>query len=242
VSYWDLLGAIHHLRGEHEAELEAGREAQTANPTRKLAVLPSLRGFAALGRLADVDSLLAAANRLPRDAAVSEGDLLREAAQELEAHGHPDAAARYWERSLLSSPPGGPGDPAAALLRAATLYALQRLDQASHPLDSLLGSTASPPPDALGLRGVLAARQNEPARARVLARRLAAIPPRYNFGVPTVWRARIAAALGQRDSAVTLLRQAFAEGREYDLWLHRDHDLAPLRDYPPYMELIRPKQ
>jgi tetratricopeptide (TPR) repeat protein len=241
VSYWDLLGTIHHLRGEHEAELEAGREAQTANPTRKLATLPSLRGFAALGRLAEVDSLLAAANRLPRDAAVSEGDLLREAAQELAAHGHPDAAARYWERSLLASPPGGPGDPAEALLRAATLYALERLVEASRPLDSLLGSVASPPPDAIGLRGVLAARQNDPARARVLARRLAAIPPRYNFGIPTVWRARIAAALGQRDSAVTLLRQAFAEGREYDLWLHRDQDLAALRDYPPYLELIRPK-
>jgi tetratricopeptide (TPR) repeat protein len=242
VSYWDLLGTIHHLRGEHEAELEAGREAQTANPTRKLAVLPSLRGFAALGRLAEVDSLLAAANRLPRDAAVSEGDLLREVAQELAAHGHPDAAARYWERSLLASPPGGPGDPAEALLRAATLYALERLVEASRPLDSLLGSVASPPPDAIGLRGVLAARQNDPARARVLARRLAAIPPRYNFGIPTVWRARIAAALGQRDSAVTLLRQAFAEGREYDLWLHRDQDLAPLRDYPPFLELTRPKR
>jgi predicted Zn-dependent protease len=242
VSYWDLLGTIHHLRGEHDAELEAGREAQTTNPTRKLAVLPSLRGFAALGSLAEIDSLLAAANRLPRDAAVSEGELLREVAQELEAHGQPDAAARYWERSLLASPPGDPGDPAAELLRAATLYALARLADASRPLDSLLASMASPPPDALGLRGVLAARQSDPARARAMARRLAAIPPRYNFGVPTVWRARIAAALGQRDSAVTLLRQAFGEGREYDLWLHRDQDLAPLREYPPFLELTRPKR
>jgi hypothetical protein len=242
VSYWDLLGTIHHLRGEHDAELDAGREAQTANPARKLALLPSLRGFAALGNLAEIDSLLAAANRLPRDAAVSEGDLLREVAQELEAHGQPDAAARYWERSLLASPPGDPGEPAAVLLRAASLYALARLSDAIRPLDSLLGSMASPPPDALGLRGVLAARQNDPSRARILARRLAAIPPRYNFGVPTVWQARIAAALGQRDSAVTLLRQAFAEGREYDLWLHRDQDLAPLRDYPPFLELTRPKR
>ena len=242
VSYWDLLGTIHHLRGEHDAELDAGREAQTANPTRKLAVLPSLRGFAALGSLAEVDSLLAGANRLPRDAAVAEGDLLREVAQELAAHGRPDAAARYWERSLLASPPGGTDDPSATVLRAGTLYALARLDEATRPLDSLLGSMASPLPDAIGLRGVLAARQNDPARARGLARRLAAIPPRYNFGIPTVWRARIAAALGQRDSAVTLLRQAFAEGREYDLWLHRDQDLAPLRDYPPFLELTRPKR
>ena len=242
VSYWDLLGTIHHLRGDHDAELDAGREAQTANPTRKLALLPSLRGFAALGRLAEVDSLLAAANRLPRDAALSEGDLLREVAQELQAHGQPAAAARYWERSLLASPPGDAGEPAAVLLRAATLYALARLADAARPLDSLLGSATGPPPDALGLRGVLAARQNDPPRVRILARRLAAIPPRYNFGVPTVWRARIAAALGQRDSAVTLLRQAFAEGREYDLWLHRDQDLAPLRDYPPFLELTRPKR
>lgn len=242
VSYWDLLGTIHHLRGDHQAELDAGREAQTANPGRKLAVLPSLRGLAALGRLEDVDSLLAVASRLPRDAAVSEGGLLREVAEELQAHGRPEAAVRYWERSLIANRPGEPGDPTEPLLRAATLYALQRMDEAGRPLDSLLTAMASPPADALGLRGVLAARQGDPARARVLARRLEAIPPRYHFGVPMVWRARIAAGLGQRDSAVTLLRQAFSDGREYDLWLHRDQDLAPLRDYPPYQELIRPKR
>jgi hypothetical protein len=40
---------------------------------------------------------------------------------------------------------------------------------------------------------------------------------------------------------VALLRTAFAEGREFDLWLHRDVDLESLRDYPPFVTLTRPK-
>jgi hypothetical protein len=46
---------------------------------------------------------------------------------------------------------------------------------------------------------------------------------------------------GERDTAVTLLRQAFAEGLDYGIWLHRDMDLESLRDYEPYQELVRPK-
>ena len=32
------------------------------------------------------------------------------------------------------------------------------------------------------------------------------------------------------------------EGREYDLWLHRDPELKALSGYAPYEELVRPKQ
>ena len=67
------------------------------------------------------------------------------------------------------------------------------------------------------------------------------MPRQYSFGVPSVWEARIAAVRGQRDSAVALLRKAFQEGREYDLWLHRDLELESLRGYPPFEALAKPK-
>jgi len=47
--------------------------------------------------------------------------------------------------------------------------------------------------------------------------------------------------MGERDEAVELLRRAFAQGLAYGLWIHVDPDLEPLRGYPPYEEIVRPK-
>jgi tetratricopeptide (TPR) repeat protein len=161
---------------------------------------------------------------------------LREAAEELRAHGRPGDAARFWERSLASLAAAGESPS----VRAATLYALGRYAEALPLVDSLLASEGRSA-DYLGLRGTLAARLGDSAGAARLSAQLAAQPRKYNFGVPTLWRARIAAVRGQADSAVALLKLAFAEGREYDLWLHRDGDLQGLRDYPPFAALVRPR-
>ena len=64
----------------------------------------------------------------------------------------------------------------------------------------------------------------------------------YLFGRHTVWRARIQALLGERDAAVALLRDAFARGYPHAHGLHIDLAFASLRDYPPFQELLKPKQ
>ena len=51
----------------------------------------------------------------------------------------------------------------------------------------------------------------------------------------------IAGAMRDRDGAVELLRQAFAGGHDYLTWVARDVRLAPLREYEPFEELMRPK-
>ena len=38
-----------------------------------------------------------------------------------------------------------------------------------------------------------------------------------------------------------LLREAFSQGYPFSLELHREIDLEPLRGYPPYEELVKPK-
>jgi hypothetical protein len=45
-----------------------------------------------------------------------------------------------------------------------------------------------------------------------------------------------------RERAVALLRQAFDQGLRGRMFLHLDPDFEPLRDYPPYRELIRPRE
>jgi hypothetical protein len=61
------------------------------------------------------------------------------------------------------------------------------------------------------------------------------------FGEHTYYRAGIAANLGERERAVELLRDAFAQGQYFGYSLHNSLALEPLRGYPPFEELIRPK-
>ena len=64
--------------------------------------------------------------------------------------------------------------------------------------------------------------------------------PPYLFGRNTYQRARIAAQLGDRPGAVELLRAAFTQGKPYDLTLHTDRALEPLRGYEAFDHLVLP--
>jgi len=63
----------------------------------------------------------------------------------------------------------------------------------------------------------------------------------YPHGATALWRARIAATLGDGENAVAFFRQAVAEGiidHPYGLeWVAFER----IRDYPPWQELMRPK-
>jgi hypothetical protein len=54
-------------------------------------------------------------------------------------------------------------------------------------------------------------------------------------------RAAIAAALGQRDSAVAFLKRSFEEGQEYSIEVHVNPWFASLRHYRPFETLLEPK-
>jgi hypothetical protein len=41
--------------------------------------------------------------------------------------------------------------------------------------------------------------------------------------------------------ALALLRDAFAQGHPFDIEIHRDIDIEPLRGYPPFEDLMKPK-
>ncbi len=47
--------------------------------------------------------------------------------------------------------------------------------------------------------------------------------------------------MGDRELAMSSLRRSFAEGRDWDLWIHRDIDLESLRGWQPFDELLRGK-
>ena len=62
----------------------------------------------------------------------------------------------------------------------------------------------------------------------------------YSFGNRSVWQARIAAALGNRDQAMVFLRRAFSEGTSMDDWIHREPAFRSMVDHPTIQDLLQP--
>jgi hypothetical protein len=102
-----------------------------------------------------------------------------------------------------------------------------------------VADTARARVDYLGFLGVVAARMGDAQEARRIAAELANNRRPYLFGAPTLWQARVAAVLGEKERAVGLLHAAMARGVAFGLWLHRDVDLESLRGYAPYEAFAR---
>jgi hypothetical protein len=59
------------------------------------------------------------------------------------------------------------------------------------------------------------------------------------FGLNTFWRGAILGALGDKDAAVQLLRQANLEGQWMEPW-HYTPAIESLHGYAPFEALVRP--
>lgn len=96
-------------------------------------------------------------------------------------------------------------------------------------------------PEEVGLAGRVAARLGRTDEARAIAARLVAERRPYQFGGPALAEARIAGVL--RDTVMTLraLANAFKDGQEYDLWIHRTPEFAWLRSNAEFKQLVEPK-
>lgn len=248
LPYWNLLGAVYHTLARYKVESEVGERERNLYPDRLFAYLPTLRSLAANGQTEEIDRTLNRMMSLPTDPlGLTYGEILRETAEELRAHGYVEAARRMFERtySWYSSPqlyvdPGTlrmdvrrTGDTRSVNRRmlARTAYALAKYTVLDSLL-TLLRAENQGDAELLALDGLLAARRGQHVAAAAVAESLSTIEERYQFGAITLHRARIAAALGDRRGAAALLRQAFTEGAPHHLWLHRDLDLASVQSSP----------
>jgi tRNA A-37 threonylcarbamoyl transferase component Bud32/TolB-like protein len=240
---WGVRTELYHVLGEHEKELriaQAGR-AQLGSTPRMLEY--EGRALAALGRMEDLRAVTEEALVKGPGQGVMAGDVLLSIAEELRAHGHGVEGAELTDRALAwyraqpqaMNRPGWRWD-----LLVSLLYLRERWADAAAQWDSLPADSTNVV-QRLGLSGTLAAHLGLADSARTIDRALARLDLPDLRGQHTLWRARIAAVLGDKDSAVTLLRQAFAQGLGYGIWLHVDTDLEALRDYKPFKELVRPK-
>jgi tetratricopeptide (TPR) repeat protein len=166
---------------------------------------------------------------------------------ELRSAGDERGGQAMLERRARSFP--GLPDTASLAQAAEALYWAGRWDEASAVFHQLLEHPKYAV-RAHGVFGVLAARGENLADARAADAWLSQVNPRHRRGEISVWRARIAAALGERERAVKLLQQAFSEGQTQDYfgmygpgmtWFRRDPHFDLLREFPPFIALMRAK-
>jgi serine/threonine protein kinase/TolB-like protein len=259
LTFMIMTGALHEL-GEHQEELNEARRGRGLYPELLNLHAYEARALVALGRTDEMEKLVEEILTMPSKWAYPSCCLPRatpayvmlSAAEELRAHGHREASLKMasravdWYRSRVGEEAkqedtrSGLGD---------ALYQAERWEEAK----ALLATLAAEHPDNIfykGRLGTIAARLGDRAKARRIAEELRRLDRPYLYGNHTFRSARIIALLGDKERAVALLREAVAQGSggseepdEYGYGFIYRHsmDLEPLRGYPPFEELIKPK-
>ena len=244
------IANAHHMLGDFEAELAAAQRIQQLGAlTRLERDYHSARALAALGRVDEVDQVQ---NRLESlsDSTVDAPLYMLAVGLELRYHGYRDAAVPAVERVVRwfeERPDRLERDTDHRLLFAAALYHAERWKDAEQVLRRVR-EDAPTNVQAIGYSGLLAARRGDVVMATEYADELEEVGlAAYDLRAQTwQYRARIAALLGNRVEAVSHLKQAFDEGLMYNpsyfLWRQYRFDFEVMADYPPYQELLRPKE
>src|SRR2546425_1020867 len=208
------------LHGDFRTGLEAAREMLRASPGSAVAIID-----------------------LAWDPLPTPGDVMREIGTELRAHGDRAAADSAFTRALrwyADRPLGEQATVGGRAKVAMTLYVAGHWDEARRLFERL----AREEPRAIeyrGYLGVLAARSGHRTEALAVERSLGELRGPSPLGRHTYWRARIAALVGERERAVTLLRESLQQGKEY-FPVHLEADFETLRALPSFQELMRVKE
>ena len=234
------LGA-YHLLNDKQRMVAAAEQEMRLFPDFPSAVSDLALAHAVAGHWADVERLATEIQRRGRTPTFVPRNVLRSLASEVRWHGNPALAKAMLERVLASyaAEPDSLSVPSFKYGRALTLYYLERWKEAKQ----LFGELAAAPKASSEQKGFLAlaaAHLGDRATAERLARAIGPeVPPPELRGV-TIWRARIAAALGDDERAIELLRQAFAQGVPAAV-VHADMDLEHLRGIAAFDQIVAPK-
>jgi len=229
------------MLGEHERALEEARRIRELDPEDPLKWYVEVAALAALGQVRELNEAL------KEPASESDPYWTRlafvHAAEILRTSRHGDAADDVVQRGIEWFD-SRPSDEAETLGHRSwhgwALFLAGRYEDAQEVYDILVEDL----PDSVSFRGrraFIAATRGDTALAVDDAAWLEALSRPYLRGGHTFCRGVIAGALGQHDDAVRLLRQAYQEGKSHSWYDMVQADLAPLRDYPPFQELLRPK-
>jgi serine/threonine protein kinase/tetratricopeptide (TPR) repeat protein len=190
---------------------------------------------AAIGNIQEVNRVIDESYNLSGSAP---GSVMIGAATALRVHGHKKVAhealrrALEWYKSRIS------GDHQYSI--AQVLYLDEQWAEAQQYFEQLYREYPDNQ-DYLGYTGVVAARLGDREKANTVLEKFYSKDEPYLFGSHLHWCARIAAVLGEHQRAVDLLREAYGQGWGYGMYELLEMDFKSLRNYQPYIELMRPK-
>lgn len=233
AQYWTQLAHAYHDLGRHDDEVDAAREMWARFPERRIGTVLAARALASAGRRAELDSLFASLRLLPPDTYWSYGAARIVAAEEARAHRGDSAAATAdlregiaWLESRLGEDPTHRGH---RYWLAAARYDLEDFTAAARLYEALWNDH----PERTDYRaGMLVARAHLDGAA--VARRVLGTDLMQGHEYATL--ARIEAAGGDAERALSLLSEGVRRGISGRAWLHATSlpDLGRLGEDPRY--------
>jgi tetratricopeptide (TPR) repeat protein len=241
---WLMLRRLvysYHEIGRWEQSLAEARRIQLETPGETWPITYQASALAALGRLDELEQKIQECERIP--GGECNATVVRsEASWHLIAHGHREAGQSYARQAVeqFRAEMGDSGYPSRYsesylwALRAAELW--QDMAEFSRQRMARYEEGSSGYRYALSCLGMATAHLGDTAAAEEMMTQLAADEDFVQAGY-------VAAHLGQRERAVDLLKRGIAAGRgeTYARFTRWDLDLEPLWGYPPFEELLKPK-
>lgn len=234
---YSLAADAYHRLGRYQEELELARRWRNELPGETNAILTEGRALIGLGRLDELERLVELA-MTARQGVIGGGFMLH-CAGWLRAHGFRDEAivmadrgVEWWTTTNLAEQGTEPCD---VCVGECLLWA----DRYQEAL-AVFAEHADTKPGSAWQAAVAAAFLGDRAtvdRFETLAEQLGELGGKPWFATET--RAWIAAALGDRNEALQILREAIAGG--YWDYLTLQLDFTMLQDDPEFEELIRPR-
>ncbi len=237
TAWWGERTDALHLLGDYRAELRATarrRELGVAD------LYDEVQVNAAMGRVDEVNRRIEERLRNPPEGNDTPGQLMFFSAREYRAHGHLAESRALTARAIAWFQIREPSELQRTDIEtwAGAYYHIGEWAKARE-LYRRLHARDSTNARYLGALGRIAAREGDRDEAERIFMALARM--RGAFGWNHYERAQIAALLGRRDQAVSLVQQGWAEGMGYNMYFHRDIDFEGIRDYPPFARLLHPK-
>jgi hypothetical protein len=249
--YWYPRCAARHMLGEYAEELSDATIGAREYPANFAVISCEVRALAALGRAEAVDSSLdAAAGMIEHDTWVL-GSPYAIAAAEADAHGYPAIAAKARKRTIdwvNALPPEKKRVEPALFGPAWFLYTAGAWPELAERVKEF--RKAEPNSSFwLVFEGISAAHDGNRKTAMLAdsVLQLVAKPggdKRYGrmpLPLSLYHRAEIAALLGDRDRAIGLLGDAFANRLRYNTYVHSDQAFASIRKDLRYVRLMTPR-
>jgi hypothetical protein len=237
--WWSVPAAALHVLGRHEEELGVALDRRRRDPAAQNALDLELQARAAMGQTDTVARLLDQATA--KAAGWGSGASL--AYLEYLAHGHDDAARALLPRAvgryeIYATQPGATRNDSVAY--ATALFWARDWQRCRDWWHRLAVNAPHPflPERFLTYCAAGSGQRDEALRA---SDAWAADPSKDCPGCVSYYRAIVAAVLRDETRAVELLRQAFAEGYNYGVEIHRVWSALGLRDNPALQELLRAK-